>query len=129
MKSASKAMYTIGRVFNIIALIGMIIVLAVGIFFMVTGKTVTGTDENGAEVELDGRAVGVIMTAVGAVFSVIYLVLILLAGHARKALNNDKTENAPHILMIIIGIFGDIFYLLGGIFGLVAEHEGENENN
>ena len=38
---------------------------------------------------------------------------------------SDKTENAPHILMIIIGIFGDIFYLLGGIFGLVAEHENE----
>lgn len=128
MKSASKAMYTIGRVFNIIALIGVIIVLAIGIFFAVTGKTVTGTDENGAEVELDGRVVGVTMVIVGAVFTVVYLVLILLAGHARKALNNDKTENAPHILMIIIGIFGDIFYLLGGIFGLIAEHEGENEN-
>lgn len=119
-------MYTIGRVFNIIAIVAMVIVLIAGIVLMATGKTVTAQDENGADVELEGRAVGFILLIIGVVGAVVYIVLVLLAGHARKSLDNGRTDNAPHIIMIVIGVFGDIFYLLGGIFGLVAEHDEAN---
>ena len=70
----------------------------------------------------EAKAMGMTILITGAVLFVVYTVICALAGHARKALNNNKTENAPHIIMIIVGIFGDIFYLLGGIFGLVGEH-------
>lgn len=123
MKNASKAMYTIGRIFNIIALIGMIIVLIVGIVLIAKDGTAVAQDENGVDVEVSGRALGIILLSIGVAFSVVYVVLFLLAGHASKALNNGRKDNVPHVIMIIIGVFGDIFYLLGGIFGLVAEHE------
>jgi len=41
-------------------------------------------------------------------------------------LKNGVTEQWPHILAIVIGaIGGDIFFLIAGITGLIAE----NENN
>lgn len=121
MKTASKVMYTIGRIFNIFAIIACIIILLCGIVAMVAPDKLmeSSTDFNSPE-EL--KAAGLSMVIAGAVLLFIYVIICALAGHARKALNNNKTENAPHIIMIIVGIFGDIFYLLGGIFGLIGEH-------
>ena len=122
MKTASKIMYTIGRIFNIIAIIACVILIVVGIVAMVApGKIADASDEIGTAAE--AKAMGMSILITGVVLFVVYTVICAIAGHAKKALNNNKTENAPHILMIIIGIFGDIFYLLGGIFGLVAEHQ------
>ena len=50
----------------------------------------------------------------------------LLAVKAQRALDNKLKEDWPHVLMIIVGIFGDLFYLLGGVFGLVAENQESN---
>ena len=122
MKTASKIMYTIGRIFNIIAIIACVILIVVGIVAMVApGKLADASDEIATAAE--AKAMGMSILITGVVLFVVYTVICAIAGHAKKALNNNKTENAPHILMIIIGIFGDIFYLLGGIFGLVAEHQ------
>ena len=122
MKTASKIMYTIGRIFNIIAIIACVILIVVGIVAMVApGKLAEASDEIATTDE--AKAMGMTILITGVVLFVVYTVICAIAGHAKKALNNNKTENAPHILMIIIGIFGDIFYLLGGVFGLVAEHQ------
>ena len=121
MKTASKIMYTIGRIFNIIAIIACVILIVVGIVAMVApGKLAEASEDITTPDE--AKAMGMTILITGAVLFVVYTVICALAGHARKALNNNKTENAPHIIMIIVGIFGDIFYLLGGIFGLVGEH-------
>ena len=121
MKTASKVMYTIGRIFNIFAIIACVVLIVVGIVAMVVpGKLAEASEDITTPDE--AKAMGMTILITGAVLFVVYTVICALAGHARKALNNNKTENAPHILMIIIGIFGDIFYLLGGIFGLIGEH-------
>lgn len=121
MKTASKVMYTIGRIFNILAIIACVILIVVGIVAMVMpGKLAESSDDITTADE--AKAMGMSILIAGAVLFAVYTVICVLAGHARKALNNNKTENAPHIIMIIVGIFGDIFYLLGGIFGLVGEH-------
>ena len=121
MKTASKVMYTIGRIFNILAIIACVIILIFGIVAMVApGKLAEASQDFDTPEEL--KAMGMTMVITGAVLFVVYVIICALAGHARKALNNSKTENAPHIIMIIVGIFGDIFYLLGGIFGLIGEH-------
>ena len=122
MKSASKVMYTIGRVFNIIAIVLFAILLIFGIVFAATPDKIVELSEDFAEADA-ARAYGVTLIIVAAIFLIIYSVICGLAGHARKALNNGRTDKAPHIIMIIVGVFGDIFYLLGGIFGLVAERE------
>ncbi len=121
MKTASKVMYTIGRIFNILAIIACVILIVVGIIAMVMpGKLAESSDDITTADEEKAMCMTILIT--GAFLFVVYVVICALAGHARKALNNNKTENAPHIIMIIVGIFGDIFYLLGGIFGLIGEH-------
>lgn len=129
MKSASKIMYTIGRVFNIFAIVIAIVILAVGIAFTVSPDLQQRYVESSEEpVTLEmAKAAGVALIISGAVMLVVYGIVCALAGHARKALNNGRKDNAPHIMMIIVGIFGDIFYLLGGIFGLVSESEEERD--
>ena len=126
MKTASKVMYTIGRIFNILAMIGFLIVLIMGIVAIAKAPDVAAQADATMTVE-EARAAGITLTTVGAIFVAVYCIIFVLATHASKALNNDKKENAPHVLMIIIGVFGDIFYLLGGIFGLVAESENSNK--
>ena len=121
MKTASKVMYTIGRIFNIFAIIACVVLIVVGIVAMVVPGKLAETAEDITTPD-EAKAMGMTILITGAVLFVVYTVICALAGHARKALNNNKTENAPHIIMIIVGIFGDIFYLLGGIFGLVGEH-------
>ena len=129
MKTASKVMYTIGRIFNIIALIIALLILILGIVCAASPNFQEKLIESSDDVAdlTAAKAYGITLIIIGAVMIVIYSVLCALASHASKALNNTKKENAPHIIMIIIGIFGDIFYLLGGIFGLVAESENSNK--
>lgn len=121
-------MYTIGRIFNIIAIIIALVVLIFGIIVAASPNLQEKLIESSEEVAdlTAAKAYGITLLIIGAVLIVIYSILCALAAHASKALNNSKKENAPHIIMIIIGIFGDIFYLLGGIFGLVAENDSSN---
>lgn len=122
-------MYTIGRIFNIIALIIALLILILGIVCAASPNFQEKLIESSEDVAdlTAAKAYGITLIIIGAVMIVIYSVLCAFASHASKALNNTKKENAPHIIMIIIGIFGDIFYLLGGIFGLVAESENSNK--
>ncbi len=131
MKTASKVMYTIGRIFNIIALIIALLILILGIVCASSSdfqQKLIEASEDVADLTA-AKAYGITLIIVGAIMMVIYSVLCALASHASKALNNSKKENAPHIIMIIIGVFGDIFYLLGGIFGLIAENSSDNSQN
>ena len=125
MKNASKIMYTIGRIFNIIAMLSFVIVLIIGIVALVKAPELANDPNSNVTLE-EARQVGITLTVVGGVFIAVYCVMFALATHASKALNNNVTENAPHIIMVIIGVFGDIFYLLGGIFGLIAENSDNN---
>ncbi len=122
MKSASKIMYVIGRVFNIIALVCAVIGIVIGAIAMSMPAKIAD-QSNGAIEAAQAHAVGLGIVIGAAISFVVYLVLILLATKASKSLDNGKKDTAPHVLMIIVGIFGDIFYLLGGIFGLIAEDE------
>ena len=58
---------------------------------------------------------------------VLSIVLLVLSIRARKSLETDDTNTSPHVLMIIFGVFAiaglfGIFYLLGGVFGLVENN-------
>ncbi|MBO4572826.1 MAG: hypothetical protein J5762_03560 [Clostridia bacterium] len=120
MGSASKILYTVGKVVNIIEIVMTSLMLLLGLVVMIFGETVAANIE-----ALSGMltmASGTGFTIGGAVALVISIVTLVLANNATRALDNGVKENAPHIVMIVIGVLGDIFYLLGGIFGLVAEN-------
>lgn len=120
MGSASKILYTVGKVVNIIEIVMTSLMLLLGLVVMIFGETVAANIE-----ALSGMltmASGTGFTIGGAVALVISIVTLVLANNATRALDNGVKENAPHIVMIVVGVLGDIFYLLGGIFGLVAEN-------
>ena len=122
MKAASKILYTIGQIFSYIALVLTIIAIVFGIIFTVGGSLAT-TLEDSLPAGVTALAGGITFLVVGIVYLVIYVILIISARKAKRALGNGVTNNGPHIWMIVLGaISWDIFYLLGGIFGLIAEH-------
>lgn len=115
MKFASKVMYLIGRIFNIIELVCGIIFIVFGVLNMVG---VIGAEDKTAQ-----AALGITYLVIGIIITVIALIVLGLSKKASKALNNNIVENKPHIIMIVIGVLSEnVFYILGGIFGLIAEH-------
>lgn len=115
MKTAAKVMYLIGTIFAIIGFIFMIVLVVIGVI---------GLTNPDAQVE-DSQMVAYIVT--GIILSIIYLIAILIGNKGRKSLGNGKVNIAPHVLSIVFGALGgDIFFLLGGIFGLVGESYGRH---
>ena len=75
------------------------------------------------------RQLGLIFIIISAIAVVICFVVLIIASIAKKKLDNEKKDLLPHIVMIVIGVFGDIFYLLGGVFGIVAETSEVNNQD
>jgi len=128
MKDASRIMYTIGKVFNIIGIVFTTLFIVFPIIMMSIPDQIyaqqKASDANKLTVEqIKVLGVGLL---IGVIIAIIILIVELcLATYAKNRLNNNKKDTVPHVIMIIIGVFGSIFYLIGGILGLVAE---ENEN-
>ena len=74
--------------------------------------------------EIVTAALGMLLTILIIVL-VIELLVIILGVFGIKNANSDKPDQSTfHILAIVFGLIsGEIFYLLGGIFGLVAQNE------
>ena len=128
MKVASKIMYTIGKVINIIEIILHMIIITAGILIINLAEKIFESQSNPNKYSVDEiRNVGTLLLVIGIVFLIVAIVILVLASIAQSKLDNNKKDNAPHIVMIVIGVFGSLFYLLGGVFGLVAESdEGQN---
>ena len=127
MKDASKIMYTIGKVFNIIGIVLTALLIVLPIIMIAMPEEVynqqKATDMNRMTVEqIKVFGVGLLIGIIIAV--VVLIVSLCLATYAKKRLDNNTKDTVPHVIMIILGVFGSIFYLIGGILGLVAE---ENE--
>ena len=124
MKNASRIMDTVGMVFNII---GLVLVLIGAILFGV----VTFNQDLINKIAQDSSQTADFVKNIVLVYFIFLCVelvveaLILVV--AIKALKNLKEDNgriASHVMLIVIGIVGfDIFYLLGGIFGVVAANQ------
>lgn len=121
MKTASKIFYTVGRVINIIEIVFAVLAIILGAVCLAMSADIAAQAAADGLTVAQVKGAGLIFVVGGVISLIVALVIFLLANHASKALNNDTQENAPHIIMIVIGIFGDIFYLLGGIFGLIEE--------
>ena len=62
-----------------------------------------------------------IAAVVGCLIALAICILeLILLNKATDQLKSDNKNTMPHIVMIVLGVLGgDIFYLLGGIFGVV----------
>lgn len=131
MKSASKTLYTVGKVINIIEIVLSILVVVLGIFAVVMPNEIyqkgieQGVTEFGSPQAVKNAGIKLIVGA--AIAFVVCLIIFLLAKKASKSLKDDASNSAPHTLMLIIGIFGDIFYFLGGLFGILSSNEAQKK--
>ena len=122
-------MYLIGKIFTIIEAIGCCIASILGIVAIVA------KDDVYKQAIADGysdfkspehvRALGVTLLVGALVALVIQIVVLILAKRANKAIEKDDKNNKPHIVMIVIGVFSNIFYLLGGVFGVISADEAQ----
>lgn len=122
MKHASSVMNKIGRVFNIVELVLTAILVVLGVLFMILVSVM------GDKAPVESIAAAVVYLVWGLVLLALSIVTLVLAKKANAALANGRTDNVPHILLIVGGaISGNVFYVLAGIFGLVGENTGNNE--
>ena len=120
MRESSKTMYKIGRIFSFV-LLGLAALLAVLHLILMLVYLADETKGNWSS-EL-GSMIGTIIW-IGFI-----IVVICLATNAIKLTETEKENKTPHITMIVFGaLSGDVFYLLGGIFGLVAIAQEAEEN-
>ena len=107
MEKASRVMYSIANFFTWV----LVILSIVGIVFSIL--TMTGVIQDNPELPLLGTA------------SLVYLIIVLIVGlititMVRRAKAKGSSKGWD-ILFLILGILGsNIFYILGGIFGIVA---------
>ena len=111
MEIASKVMYVIADIcswITVVLCIGLIVVFSLALANV--GNLNQILAENGAT--------GGIATIVA--LSITMLVNLVLIALVRKA-GDKKSSKGWDILVLILGVLGwNIFYILGGIFGLVA---------
>ena len=130
MKDVSRIMYTIGKVFSVIEIVLSSLFLVVGILIRSFAEEIY--NHQGKEKVFsvgEVRQLGLIFIITSAIAVVICFVVLIIASIAKKKLDNEKKDLLPHIVMIVIGVFGDIFYLLGGVFGIVAETSEVNNQD
>ena len=121
MKSASKIFYMIGFVFNVIAIIFGGLLLAFSIMGLTDHELflkIVAEVNRGEQLVRDSLILIIVLLSIELVLDIIFLVIIL---RARKNLNEGNGKLSTHVVLLIAGILAsNLFYLLGGVFGLVA---------
>ena len=115
-------MYHIGRIFNFIGIFVCALLVVIGLILMIVGAVA-----DNAQTLSSGMSMFFTFLFW---YLPVYIAMYIVAGKALNAINDGKNNKTPHIVMIVCGALSqDIFYLLGGIFGLVAEAQENNNNN
>lgn len=125
MKKASEIMFKIGNIFTIIYLILGVVLFVVGIISsIVAGIALVGApDEGAAAAAAAALGSGIGLAFLGIYFFVTSLICLILVRKAlRELADESKANRKPFIVTIVVGaIASNVFYVLAGIFGLIAE--------
>lgn len=120
MKTATRVMYTIGKIFSIIELIGFLLMVVGGIIMIVAAPAIAEQSEQYADATA-AIAAGTSLIVFGLIYAVIVILTIALVNNAHRKIKAGDRRKFPHILVMVMGfVSGDIFYFLGGLFGLIA---------
>ena len=121
MKKAAGIMYILGIIENFCLIFCCVIGMIIGFIGVANVEEIM----NNVTGNISQEQVAAILAFLSS-FSITYLIIgivtVILAFIAKSKINDGKKGYFPHILMIVIGVVGwNVFYLLGGIFGLVVE--------
>ena len=104
MEKASKVMYSIANFFTWVLVV-----------FCIAGIVIASLSLANVIKDVDFSPLGLIIS-----LSIILIVSLITIAMVRRA-KADNSSKGWDVLFIILGVFGgNIFYILGGIFGLVA---------
>ena len=123
MKNTSNTMYNIGRIFTIVELVLGPILFLIGLIVVIVGSVADPQDA--ALITSGGTLIGW-----GVYFIVVSILALVFVGKAKKELQNEETKNpTPFIITIVFGaIASNPFYVLAGIFGLIADGQQGQQN-
>ena len=127
MKNASRTMMKIGRIVNIV-FIPLFALLAVILMIVgIVGVAAAIVEENA---EALAAAYTSIAYAVFFVFAVIFnVVALIICTKKNNEIEAGSNEVAPRVFLIVFGALSDNpFYILAGIFSLVARSQEANSN-
>ena len=126
MGKATRMLYTVGKVFNIIEIILSVLGLTAGILAVVFNNDIgerlltAGLDMIDPVNTLSVTGWGLILSS--AVMLLVSAIVLALANNAYNAVTNGRVDITPHVVMIVVGVFGNIFYLIGGVLGIFEEN-------
>lgn len=113
MEKASKVMYKIANIFNWIELVCGIILIVVGIL-MVSGAVAA---DSASSAGIAGGGAGVMGVGIWMLIVSIVMVVMTRVAYAKGS------SKGWDIFFLVFGIVAEnVFYVLGGIFGLVARN-------
>ena len=126
MKKASETMFRIGNIFTILYLALGALLILIGIIVCVVGGIGVAAAQGDAQAEAAAAALlgsGGGCIGWGIYFIVTSIVCLILVKKAQRELADESTQNRkPFIVTIVCGaIASNVFYVLAGIFGLIAE--------
>ena len=112
MKNASKTMYRIGNIFTYIFIGLGALLFIIGLICVIAGDAAV-------------NAAGGSCLGTGIYFLVTSILCLVFVSKAQKELEDESKENkTPFIITIVFGAIADnVFYVLAGIFGLIAESQ------
>ena len=133
MKNASKTMFNVGHIVTIIYLVLGALLAIIGIIVCAVGGAGLAAAAGNAEAE--AAAIALMSSGGGLIGFGLYLLItsiicLVVVGKAKRELADEsKSNKKPFIVTIVVGaIASNPFYILGGIFGLIAEgQQGEQK--
>lgn len=127
MKNASKIMYTIGKVINVIEIVFAVLFILLSVLIISQPNAIAEEAIKQGATALDtpqkAQSCGIVMLVGAIIALIVSIVIFILATRAVKRLKENDKGTTPHVIMLVIGVFGDIFYFLGGLFGILSVNE------
>ena len=124
MKNTSRTMFNIGNIFNICSIVLGGLLIGLGILLIIVGNL---PDVNKPEVVgYGGSCLGS-----GIYLLVTAILCFVFVKRAKDQLQNEDEKNpSPFIVTIVFGaVSSNPFYVLAGIFGLIAQGQDRNNEN
>ena len=129
MKSASRVMFIIGKIFNIIGIIVSALFVVLGVLYIVFAQQIAENPivSDFLHDPVLVRNIGINICIFAGLALVVSIIVLIFARKASNNLEADDTNSGPYIAMVVIGVFGYPFYLLGGLFGIIDAALQENQ--
>lgn len=129
MKNASEIMHKIGRIFNIIAIPVFAVLIVVGLIMMIVGAAgaAAATTEADQVAALATVSSGTSMMVTCIIFLVFEIIALVICTKKKAEIDNGSNEVAPRVFLIVFGAISEnVFYVLCGIFSLIARSQEQN---